>query len=155
MKTFQRFEFIGGTSRKFWEVAVDGNLLVTHWGRLGHKGNITAKPFVSAAQAREAEEKIIEEKLEKGYRFIGRTRANPRERTHVRYPHMTAGEYGKPAAAAPARHLTTAQREAAQDKEDAQIERLRRKSSESWTYYAVFAAGFSVLAFAAYKGATS
>jgi len=61
------FEFVEGTSSKFWEVWVEGRDVTTRWGRIGTDGQTKTKTFKdeSAAQAEMA--KLIKEKTGKGY----------------------------------------------------------------------------------------
>lgn len=59
----RRFEFIAGTSSKFWEVAVNGKDVQVCFGRIGTDGQTTTKTFADEASA----EKVIHEKLGKGY----------------------------------------------------------------------------------------
>jgi predicted DNA-binding WGR domain protein len=63
----RRFEFVEGTSNKFWEVWVDGNSMYTQYGRIGSAGQTTVKNYPDEAAARKAMEKIIGEKVGKGY----------------------------------------------------------------------------------------
>jgi DNA ligase-1 len=61
------FEFVEGTSSKFWEVAVSGSEMTTRWGKIGTPGRTTTKTFADAAAARAAAEKLIAEKTADGY----------------------------------------------------------------------------------------
>jgi predicted DNA-binding WGR domain protein len=63
----RRFEFVEGTSSKFWEVWVDGNNVCTQYGRIGGAAQSTTKPFADAASARAGADKLIREKTGKGY----------------------------------------------------------------------------------------
>jgi predicted DNA-binding WGR domain protein len=64
----RRFEFIGGSSAKFWEIEVDGAEVFVHFGRLGVSGQQQQKRFADAAAATKHAEKLIAEKIRKGYR---------------------------------------------------------------------------------------
>jgi predicted DNA-binding WGR domain protein len=64
------FEFIGGTSKKFWHVTVDGTDLVVSFGRIGTVGQLKRKSFPNETMARHEAEKLIREKLGKGYQEI-------------------------------------------------------------------------------------
>ena len=46
------FEFVAGTSSKFWEVAVNGNDMTTRWGRIDSNGQSKTKSFKDEATAR-------------------------------------------------------------------------------------------------------
>jgi DNA ligase-1 len=66
----RRFEFEGGSSSKFWVIAVHGKSMTTHWGRLGTDGQSKTKAFASPAAAAAAAAKLIEEKTSKGYEEV-------------------------------------------------------------------------------------
>ncbi len=67
-KTGRRhFEFVEGTSSKFWEVWVEGTNMYTQYGRIGSKGQTTVKSYPNEAAARTAADKLIAEKTGKGY----------------------------------------------------------------------------------------
>jgi predicted DNA-binding WGR domain protein len=63
----RRFEFVEGTSNKFWEVWVEGNVVNTQWGKIGTEGRNTLVPFADAAAAQAGMAKLIGEKTKKGY----------------------------------------------------------------------------------------
>ena len=63
----RRFEFVGGTSSKFWEVRVQGADVDTCYGRIGSTGQTSSKSFETAAQAAAHGEKLVQEKTRKGY----------------------------------------------------------------------------------------
>jgi predicted DNA-binding WGR domain protein len=63
----RRFEFIGGTSAKFWEVAVNGGQVEVTFGRIGTADQTQDKSFAHAAAATKHAIKLIEQKLAKGY----------------------------------------------------------------------------------------
>jgi predicted DNA-binding WGR domain protein len=52
---------------KFWQSYVDGFNLVTSYGKIGSKGAQTSKTFATAALAKLAEAKLIQQKLANGY----------------------------------------------------------------------------------------
>jgi DNA ligase-1 len=66
-KTKRRFEFVSGSSDKFWEVEVNGNEVVVRYGRNGTSGQTETKTFADAATANKHAEKKIPEKVKKGY----------------------------------------------------------------------------------------
>jgi DNA ligase-1 len=70
------FEFVEGTSNKFWEVSQSGKTMTTRWGRIGSAGQKKTKGFSNPQAAAAAIASLIEEKLEEGYvermRRIGR-----------------------------------------------------------------------------------
>ncbi len=63
----RRFELVEGTSSKFWEITRQGGVLLTRFGRLGSKGQTRRKELASEEQARRELEKLVAEKLRKGY----------------------------------------------------------------------------------------
>lgn len=61
------YEFIGGTSRKFWFVGVVGKVVFVVFGRIGSEGQTTTKVLHSETAAREYAWLKAQEKLGKGY----------------------------------------------------------------------------------------
>jgi DNA ligase 1 len=61
------FEFVDGSSSKFWEITIEGTSLKARYGRIGTNGQTTLKTFASEDQARREAEKLIQEKTKKGY----------------------------------------------------------------------------------------
>jgi predicted DNA-binding WGR domain protein len=61
------FEFIGGGSRKFWEISVGGKSFTVRFGRIGTAGQLQTKTFADEAKAKHEAEKLIAEKVKKGY----------------------------------------------------------------------------------------
>jgi predicted DNA-binding WGR domain protein len=57
-----------GSSKNFWEIAVRLNKMVIRFGRLGSKGQTLLKTFENNAKANAEKEKLIREKVSKGYR---------------------------------------------------------------------------------------
>src|SRR5262249_1426179 len=68
-KTVQarRFEYVAGTSSKFWEVQVQGSEVVVRFGRIGSPGQTITKTFPDGAAAANYAEKLVREKVAKGY----------------------------------------------------------------------------------------
>ena len=64
------FEYVGGGSSKFWHVRLDGAELVVSFGRLGTQGQVKRKTFPTEARARAEAERLVREKLGKGYREV-------------------------------------------------------------------------------------
>ena len=63
----RRFEFVGGSSAKFWEVTVAQATVTVCFGRLGTAGQTNTKSFDSATAAQRHADKLIEQKVSKGY----------------------------------------------------------------------------------------
>lgn len=64
---FREFEYSDGKSFKFWKVELQGNEVATQYGRIGSTGQETKKDFGSPEKARKEYDKLITEKLGKGY----------------------------------------------------------------------------------------
>ncbi len=63
----RHFEFIGGSSRKFWEISLSGNSFTVRFGRIGTAGQSQTKTFGDEAKAKREGENLIGEKVKKGY----------------------------------------------------------------------------------------
>jgi predicted DNA-binding WGR domain protein len=63
----RHFEFIGGSSAKFWEATVAGCNVTVCFGRIGTEGQSRTKTFGDAAAAQRHADKLIGEKIKKGY----------------------------------------------------------------------------------------
>ena len=61
------FTFVEGASSKFWEIVVDESKQTVKYGRIGTSGQEKTKDFTSSADALAASEKLIREKMSKGY----------------------------------------------------------------------------------------
>ena len=61
------FEFVDGTSNKFWEIWMDGKTVTTNWGKIGTAGQTKPKEFADAEKAKKEYDKLIAEKTGKGY----------------------------------------------------------------------------------------
>jgi len=66
-----RYEFSEGSSNKFWEIELDGSAFVTRYGKIGTPGQETRKDWPSAEKAKVEYDKIIAEKVKKGYQLVG------------------------------------------------------------------------------------
>lgn len=67
----RRFEYVGGGSDKFWEIAVRGAAVTVRFGRNGTLGQTQTREFADAAAARKHAEKLVREKTGKGYVEVG------------------------------------------------------------------------------------
>ena len=67
VRCMRRFEFIEGSSSKFWEVEVAGDALTVRYGRIGTQGQTQTKTFASAIKAQAEHDKLVREKTGKGY----------------------------------------------------------------------------------------
>jgi DNA ligase-1 len=63
----RRFEFVEGSSAKFWEITTNDNSVTVRYGRIGTGGQEQTKTFGDAAAAQKHADKLIAEKTSKGY----------------------------------------------------------------------------------------
>ena len=63
----RRFEFVGGTSNKYWEVSQSGTEVTVHFGRIGSDGQTQMKDYGTWDDAAERVRKLVAEKLREGY----------------------------------------------------------------------------------------
>ena len=63
----RRFEFSEGNSNRFWELSVNGTEVTVRFGRIGAQGQTQTKSFADDAAAAKHAEKLIQEKIGKGY----------------------------------------------------------------------------------------
>lgn len=67
----REFQFIEGTSKKFWAIELEEIRFTVNWGRLGTTGQTQTKEFASNGDAKKEYEKLVAEKLKKGYAEVG------------------------------------------------------------------------------------
>lgn len=60
-------EMTEGSSSKFWEISANGSVVITRYGKLDTPGQTTEKDCGDPAAARKLYEKLVREKLGKGY----------------------------------------------------------------------------------------
>ena len=61
------FEFVEGSSSKFWEISTSGKDVTVRFGRIGTNGQTQIKTLADADAATKHAEKLIKEKTAKGY----------------------------------------------------------------------------------------
>ncbi len=66
-----RYEFSEGSSNKFWQIELDGSSFTTTYGRIGTDGQTTMKEDDSDAKAKKEDDKLVAEKVKKGYELVG------------------------------------------------------------------------------------
>ena len=66
----RRFEFSEGNSNKYWEISFHGPEVIVRFGRIGTQGQINEKSFPDEAAAAKHVEKLVLQKLNKGYREV-------------------------------------------------------------------------------------
>jgi predicted DNA-binding WGR domain protein len=64
----RHFEFVGGSSAKFWEVRVRGATVTVRYGRLGTEGQTKNTGFTDPGTAQKHADALIAQKIRKGYR---------------------------------------------------------------------------------------
>jgi DNA ligase 1 len=62
------FEFVEGSSAKFWEITVNGNDVTVRFGRIGANGQTQTKTLADTDAATKHAEKLVMEKTAKGYK---------------------------------------------------------------------------------------
>jgi predicted DNA-binding WGR domain protein len=67
------FQFIEGTTAKFWSIDLSAKSFTVNWGKLGATGQSQSKSFATSAEAVKQHDKLIAEKTGKGYKEIGAT----------------------------------------------------------------------------------
>ena len=63
----RRFELVDGKSCKYWEIELGEKSFTVRWGRIGTAGQSQTKQFASDEKAHQEYEKLVDEKLKKGY----------------------------------------------------------------------------------------
>ncbi|MFO0750979.1 MAG: WGR domain-containing protein [Myxococcota bacterium] len=95
----RRFELVEGSASKFWEVEVRGAEVVVRFGRIGSDGQTRRSRSTTRAAAAHEADKLVREKLGKGYAEVGGAPPGGRRRQgHVAAP---AGAPKKEVAAMP------------------------------------------------------
>ncbi len=61
------FEFVEGTSSKFWEISTSDTEVTVRFGRIGTEGQTQVKTLADAAAAAKHADKLIAQKTGKGY----------------------------------------------------------------------------------------
>jgi uncharacterized protein (TIGR02996 family) len=65
-----RYEFVEGSSSKFWEIERSGNTFTVRYGKIGTDGQTQTKVFDSDAQATKEYTKMVASKTKKGYALV-------------------------------------------------------------------------------------
>ena len=64
---WRRLQLVDGTAQKFWNIRVQRNSYIVHFGRLGSQGQKRTTECADSATARERRDRLIQQKLNKGY----------------------------------------------------------------------------------------
>jgi len=92
----REFNFQEGTSNKFWMIELEGTSFTVRFGRIGTDGQAQVKEFPSEAAASAAHDKLVAEKIKKGYKEVtGSTPTTPSEAGAV--PDKATQQPDKPA----------------------------------------------------------
>lgn len=67
----RNFELVEGTSRRFWRIRQDGTDVTVSFGRIGTRGQTQVKQFPDEQRAKREVERLIAEKVRKGYLEVG------------------------------------------------------------------------------------
>lgn len=67
----RRLELVEGASSKFWEIQLEGSGFTVRWGRIGTNGQTQQKNFATEQKAKDEHDKLLAEKLKKGYAEVG------------------------------------------------------------------------------------
>jgi uncharacterized protein (TIGR02996 family) len=67
LETMRTFVFTDEKSNKFWNIDLQNARFTVTFGKVGSKGQTQVKDFPDEAQARQAHDKLVAEKLGKGY----------------------------------------------------------------------------------------
>jgi predicted DNA-binding WGR domain protein len=67
MMSERYFEFVGGSSAKFWAISRSGNRVTIRFGRIGTAGQTQTKELPSDQAAQTHANKLIDSKMAKGY----------------------------------------------------------------------------------------
>ena len=62
------FEFVEGSSSKFWEISQSGKDVTVRFGKIGTNGQTQTKTLADVAAATKHAEKLVGEKTKKGYK---------------------------------------------------------------------------------------
>lgn len=65
-----RYELIEGSSKKFWEIELEGTSFTTTYGRIGTDGQSSMKEYDSEEKAQKEHDKLVAEKAKKGYVLV-------------------------------------------------------------------------------------
>jgi predicted DNA-binding WGR domain protein len=77
----REFQFIEGSSKKFWAIELEGPSLTVHFGRIGTAGQTKEKSFSDGDAAKREYEKLIKEKTKNGYIEVHPAAAAPASET--------------------------------------------------------------------------
>jgi uncharacterized protein (TIGR02996 family) len=89
-----RYEFIEGSSSKFWEIDLLGKSFTTKFGKIGSNGQTKLKEHGNEAAAKAEYDKLIAEKTKKGYALVGGGKAAKAAKAKADKPAKPAKQAG-------------------------------------------------------------
>lgn len=101
-----RYEFVGKTSKKFWEATCEGNKVTTHYGKIGTAGKTFEKVLFTDVEAYNYFHGKIREKCVKGYKPVGTAIYPQSDSTSMVICHAYVGEHVEEVAKGLCRWLT-------------------------------------------------
>jgi predicted DNA-binding WGR domain protein len=79
VRAMPRHEFVEGTSSKFWDIKLAGASFTTTFGTIGANGQTQIKKFASPEAAKKEHDKLVAEKVKKGYELAAARAHRPHE----------------------------------------------------------------------------
>jgi predicted DNA-binding WGR domain protein len=73
----REYQFVEGTSKKFWAIELDGTKHTIQFGRIGTAGQTQTKQFKTPEEAQKAYASLVREKVKKGYQRVADAEATP------------------------------------------------------------------------------
>ena len=67
---YSYLEYRDSKTEKFWQIQVDGAAHTVLYGKIGAKGRSSSKDFASKEEALESAEKLVQQKIKKGYSVV-------------------------------------------------------------------------------------
>lgn len=77
----KHLEFDDGKARKFWKISLAGSTHTVNYGRIGSEGRSLTKEFDSTSKARDSFDKLVKQKLDKGYVEVGRSAKSSKKKS--------------------------------------------------------------------------
>lgn len=98
----RRFELVEGSASKFWQIDVQDNRVTVCFGRIGTAGQTKDKLLADATAAHKEQDKLIKEKVGKGYQEVAVADADPTAAPAAPMPSPAPAPVDAVAPAAPA-----------------------------------------------------
>ncbi|PWV46476.1 WGR domain-containing protein [Chitinophaga sp. S165] len=91
-----RFIYQDEKSNKFWDIETNGTDLTVQYGKVGTTGQSQTKHFASEDECKKAADKLIAEKVKKGYNKVDDTSAAPEQEDAPARPIQVTGKFAPP-----------------------------------------------------------